>query len=296
MGAMNLLDPLDAAMMLAELLSSPMHEGVVLVLAPPQDAGPGYVDDLYREVLGGKDPIDPRFRRYPHRGVDTGGVWVWRDAETVDMSRHCQRRTVSAGEFWQLIGELAAERLDRSRPLWMSYLIDGFDADRRGRRIAFYIKVHHTVVDGVAGFRMIADTLSTDPNQRSMSPFYADRRAESAPPSPSEGLVYRLVAPLRTLTGAAISSVGLIGQVATGGVSTVLDSLVGHTTVLPFVAPYTRFNGRLGPERAVSAASWPKHRITAIQQAADVTGSDVTTAIVAGVVRRWLLHRGELPR
>ena len=169
---MSPLDPLDAAMLTAELVSNPMHVGAVLILSPPKDAGPDYVDELYREALAGNDPVDPRLRRYPHRGVDTGGIWVWRDRGTVDMSEHCQRRTVSGGrdEFWRLIGELDAERLDRSRPMWMSYLIDGLEDGR----FAFYIKVHHTVIDGVAGFQMIADALSTDPKRRSMPPFYAD--------------------------------------------------------------------------------------------------------------------------
>jgi diacylglycerol O-acyltransferase len=71
---MNPLDRLDAAMMTAELLSSPMHVGAVLILSPPTDAGPDYVDELYREALAGNESIDPRLRRYPHRGVDTGGM------------------------------------------------------------------------------------------------------------------------------------------------------------------------------------------------------------------------------
>ncbi len=290
------LDPLDAAMMAAELVSNPMHAGAVLVLSPPQDAGPDYVDELYREALAGTDSIDPRLRRYPHHGVDTGGMWVWRDMDTVDMSRHCQRRTVSGGsdEFWRLISELDALRLERSGPMWMSYLIDGLDGDRPGGRFAFYLKVHHTVVDGVAGFQMITDALSSDPERRSMPPFYADRRPESAPPS-SSGLVSRLVSPLRSLAGTASSSVGLIGRVVTGEVSTVLDTLVG-TTVLPFGAPYTRLNGRLGPERAVSAGSWGKDRIHAVGQAAGVTGNEVLTTVAAGVLRRWLSDHGELPK
>ena len=89
---MNPMDPLDAAMMTAELVSNPMHVGVVLILSPPEDAGPDYVDELYREALAGNDPIDPRLRRYPHLGADTGGMWVWRDMDPVDMSQHCQRR------------------------------------------------------------------------------------------------------------------------------------------------------------------------------------------------------------
>jgi WS/DGAT/MGAT family acyltransferase len=291
---MNRLDPLDAAMMTGELVSSPMHAGAVLILSPPADGGPDYVEELYREELAGNDPIDPRLRRYPYRGVDTGGIWIWRNADTVDLRQHCQRRTVSGGrnEFWRLIGELDAERLDRSRPMWMSYLIDGLEDGR----FAFYIKVHHTVIDGVAGFKMIAAALSTDAGRRSMAPFYADRRHECAPSSTPTGLLPRLVAPLRSLVGTAASSAGLINHVVTGEVSTIIDSLVGHTTVLPFGAPYTRFNGRLGPERAVAAGSWPKDRIRAVQQAAGVTGNDVVTAVVAGVMRTWLLERGELPR
>jgi diacylglycerol O-acyltransferase / wax synthase len=288
---MSPLDPLDAAMMTAELVSNPMHDGAVLILSPPQDAGPDYVDELHREMLAGNDPIDLRLCRYPHRGVDTGGMWVWRDTGTLDVSQHCQRRTVSPDEFWRLIGELDAERLDRSRPMWMSYLIDGLEDGR----FAFYIKVHHTVIDGVAGFQMITEALSTDPKRRSMPQFYADRRHKSAPPPTSTGLVPRLVAPLRSLVDTAASSVRLIGRVVTGEVSTVVASLVGHTTVLPFGAPYTRLNGRLGPERAVAAASWPKDRINAVQQAAGVTGNDVVTAVVAGVARRWMLDHGELP-
>ena len=97
-------------------------------------------------------------------------------------------------------------------------------------------------------------------------------------------------------SGTTVSSLGLIERVVAGELSTVVDSLVGHTTVLPFGAPYTRFNGRLGPERAVCAGSWAKKRIQAVQRAADVTANDVITAIVAGVMRHWLRDRGELPK
>lgn len=291
---MDPLDPLDAAMMAAELVASPMHVGAVLILSPPPDAGPDYVDALYRDTLAGGDAIDPRLCRHPHRGVDTGGLWVWRHSDDLDLSRHCQRRTVSAdgNDFWRLIGELDAERLDRSRPMWMSYLIDGLD----GGRFAFYIKVHHTVVDGVAGFRMITDALSTDPDRRSMPPFYADRRHDPSPRPAEDGLASRLVAPVRSLVGAATSSLGLIGRTVTGELANVLDALIGHTTVLPFEAPYTRFNGRLGPGRAVAAGSWAKDRIQAVQRAAGATGNDVVTAMVSGALRRWLLAHRELPK
>ena len=77
--------------------------------------------------------------------------------------------------------------------------------------------------------------------------------------------------------------------------SNALASLTTDTIVAPLAAPYTRFNGRLGHERSVAAGSWPKHRIRAVQAAAGVTGNDVVTAVVGGVLRSWLLDHGELP-
>lgn len=293
---MDWLDPLDAAMMTAEVLSRPLNIAAVLILSPPEDAGPGYVDDLHREAVSGRDPVDPRLRRYPHRGMDTGGGWVWREADTVDLNQHCRRSSLPAGagrdELWRLISQLHAEPLARSRPLWMSCLIDGLDDGR----FALYMKVHHTVVDGVAGFQMIADALSTDPNRRSMPHFYA--RHHRQPNIGSAGRGRRLPGPLpivRSLVGAAASGITLAERVVTGEVSDVLASMIGDTTVRTLAAPVTRFNGRLGHDRAVAAGSWPRRRIRAVQDEAGVTGNDVVTAVVAGVLRRWMLDHGELP-
>jgi diacylglycerol O-acyltransferase / wax synthase len=77
-----------------------------------------------------------------------------------------------------LISELHSDPLDWSRPMWMAYVIYGM----AGGRFAFYIKVHHTVVDGVAGLKVIADALTTDPENRSMRPIYATA-PEATPPS-----------------------------------------------------------------------------------------------------------------
>lgn len=59
---MRLLDPLDAAMMIAETLSSPLHVAAVLIMSPPAGSGPGYVDELYRETLTAMHQVDPRLR------------------------------------------------------------------------------------------------------------------------------------------------------------------------------------------------------------------------------------------
>lgn len=297
---MQWLDPLDAAMMTAEVLDRPLNIGAVLILSPPAEAGSSYIDDLHRDALSGRQAPDPRLRRYPHRGVETGGGWVWREADSVDLSHHCQRRSLGpAGrrtDLWRLVSELHAEPLDRSRPLWESYIIDGLNDGR----FALYLKVHHTLVDGVAGLQLIGDALSCEPTRRSMPHLFASRpqeREESQGQTRHEDVTVRAPgAVFRRLLGTAAADVALAGRVVTGEVSDVLASLFGDTTVAPLAAPCTRFNGRLGRQLGVTGATWPKARIRAVKEQAGVTANDVVTAVVAGVLRRWLLDRRELPR
>ena len=290
---MDLLEPLDAAMITAEVLSEPLHTAAVLILRPPADAAPGYVDELYRSALTDTAQLDPRFRRHPHAGLDTAGLWVWR-TDTVEVSEHLQRRTLPAGAdrdaLWRLISELHSEPLQRSRPMWMAYVIDGL-ADGR---FAFYIKVHHTVVDGVAGLAMIADALTTDPDKRSMRPMYAHRPCAGGG-APSGGKLPTPISLARTALGGFTSGIAMARQLLVGEISTLANSFGSGVAALPLSAPYTRFNGRVGSERVFAGATWPKSRIRAVQRAAGVTGNDVLTAIVAGVLREWLLARGELP-
>lgn len=294
--ATTMLDPLDAAMMTAESLSNPLHVAAVLIMSPPADADAGYIDQLYRVMLVASDSLDPRLRRYPHRDLGTGGVWVWKHAEHVDVGEHCRLETLPAGSgmtaLWQLISELHGQPLDRSRPMWMCYLIAGLDDGR----FALYVKIHHTVVDGVAGLQMIAGGLSTDPGMRSMPPFFATHRDRLPEGSahPDFGLPDPIRA-VRELVAAAASGATTVERIVSGEVATVVRELTSDTTVAALSAPYTRFNGRLSRERAVVAGSWSRTRIRTIQNKAGVTGNDVVVAVVSGVLRNWLLDHHELP-
>lgn len=296
-------------MLAGEKFGSAMHVGVLLILTPPPEADlDDYVDSLYRDSLIADQQVDPRLRRHPHRGADTAGIWAWQEVEEIDLRDHVHRVTLTPGsgpaDLWELVSELHGGRLDMSVPLWTSYLIDGLPDGR----FALYIKIHHTVIDGVGGLRMISDSLSTDPDRRNLPPFYADKgtsRAEkkttkdvakAQPPGGEKRL--KLPSPfaaVRAVADAAAAGLDLTRRVASAELANVIGALVTDSVVPPFDAPNTRFNAKLGPKRAAAGTSLDRERIRAVQDAAGVTGNDVVTALIAAALRAWLLERDQLP-
>jgi len=291
---MDALAALDSLMLAGEKLGSPMHVGIVLIFTPPSDAGPDYLDELHRDSLLGDYDIDPRLRRHPHQGLDTGGLWVWREAAEVDLRKHMRRTTLPAGsglpQLWELVSTLHSERLEMSAPLWSSCLIDGLTDGR----FALYVKVHHIVIDGVGGLKMISDSLSPDPGRRRMPPFYVDHTHTHT----EQHAKWRLPNPLaavRAVADAAAAGIDLTRRVAAAEIANIAGSLRSDAVVAPLEAPHTRFNAKLGPRRTATGTAVSRERIHALQQAAGVTGNDVITAVIAGAVRAWLQARGELP-
>lgn len=295
---MDALETLDSLMLAGEKFGSAMHVGVVLVLSPPVGVDPkDYVDRLYRDSLLTEQRVDARLRRHPHRGAETGGVWVWREVAEIDLRNHVHRVTLTPGsgpaDLWEMVSELHGGRLDTSVPMWTSYLIDGLP----NGRFALYIKIHHTIIDGVAGLQMISESLTNDPNRRWMPPFYADKESgEQKPTHRARRLsLPNPFAAARAVADAAAAGLDLTRRVAAAELANIIGSMVSDAVVPPFDAPQTRFNAKLGPRRAAAGTTLPRERIRAVQEAAGVTGNDVTTALIAGALRSWLLERDQLP-
>ncbi|NOQ00117.1 MULTISPECIES: wax ester/triacylglycerol synthase family O-acyltransferase [Mycolicibacterium] len=291
---MDWLNPLDAAMVTAEV-SSPLNIGAVLIVSPPARTGAHYVEHLYHASLTPRDPLHPWLTRYPHRGARSGGAWVWRQCDAVDLSQHYTYTTLPPGsdrqQLWQLISQLHAQPLDRTRPMWMSYVIDGLPDGR----FAFYIKVHHSVIDGVAGFQAIAEALSADPHLRQMPAFHAHRSAGGTRRQTRHGRWPTPWSAVRSLAGGTADTVAVAQRATAAQVSNLVAAQVTDTTVAPLAAPHMAFNGRLGAHRTVAGANWPRPRIRTVQHKAAATANDVMTAIVAGALRDWLAEHGQLP-
>lgn len=291
---MQLMDPLDAVLLTAEQLGNPMHVAALLLLTPPADAPPDYVETLYDEAVASAAEVDPRLLRRPHRGLDTGGLWGWQSLENIDVGDHLRRHTLTTGtreELWEHVSGVHETPLPRDRPLWEAVLVDGL-ADGR---FAFYVKVHHALVDGITGFRMIEDSLSPDPGARGMEPFFALRSQPRVTTSRGRGFPN----PLRLAGSAARTATGAAGlglRIAEAQLGNVRQGLTSDTTVLPFRAPRTRLNGPLTAARTFASGAWERDRLRRVQAAAgDVTSNDVITAMIAGALRSWLREHDELP-
>ncbi|MBH0118186.1 WS/DGAT/MGAT family O-acyltransferase [Rhodococcus sp. NPDC003382] len=283
----------DSIFLFAETREHPMHVGSVQLFTPPADAGPDYVADLYARMIGVTD-IDPLFRRRPGDPVSTlGHVW-WSEDRDVDLEYHVRHSALPAPgrfrELFALVSRLHGTLLDRHRPLWEMYLIEGLE----GGRFAWYSKIHHSLVDGVSALRLLQRTLSPDPDlAEPIAPWHLPRpdRAGSDGAAPSGSLLGTagaLLGTARSLAGDvadAVPAAVRIGRLAVGP----------RKVALPYEAPRTMFNVPIGGARRFAAQSWDRERLARVRRAADVSGNDVVLAMCAGALRAYLLEHDALP-
>jgi diacylglycerol O-acyltransferase len=217
---------------------------------------------------------------------------VWVDDEHFDLSRHLHRIGLPSpggrGELAEVCGQIASVLLDRSRPLWEMWVIEGIDGTdpHEGGPLAMMIKVHHAVVDGVSATNLLYKLCSPAP--------------DAPPPDPEEGpggasgveiaaggLLRFLTRPLRLV------------KVLPAAVSTIVDTVnrarSGVAMAAPFVAPRTVFNADVTGQRSIAMAQLDFDDVVRVKKRFDVKINDVVLALCAGAMRDFLRQRDELP-
>jgi diacylglycerol O-acyltransferase len=155
------MNPQDAAFFLIEQRRQPMHVAALQIFRPPVGAGEDFVQRLYQS-----------WRKHPQaqrplnlRPVNPLGRWGWEVDQEFDVDYHLRHlalpRPGRIRELLVLVSQLHSTLLDRNRPPWEAYLIEGL-ADGR---FALYFKMHHGLVDGVTGIRMVTSALATSPKK-----------------------------------------------------------------------------------------------------------------------------------
>jgi len=276
------MSPLDSVFLLTETREHPMHVGGLMLLEPPEGSGPEFVGEIYRSLLGARD-LQPAFRKRPASLFGGISSVRWAFDDDVDLEYHVRRSALPVPgrvrDLLELTSRLHGSLLDRHRPLWEAHVVEGL-ADGR---FAVYVKIHHSLIDGVSLLRLMRRTLSTDPRESELrTPWSVRPHSRPRPDSPS---------PLSELTS-------MVKGVAALGPSTVKlarAALLEQQLTLPFEAPRTMLNVKIGGARRCAAQSWPVERVIAVKRAAGVTLNDVVLAMCAGALRAYLDEQNALP-
>ena len=259
-----------------------MHVGALQLFKPPDGAGPEFVREAYDAMLECAD-VQPMFRKHP---AFLGGITnvAWSFDKEVELDYHLRQsalpRPGRVRELLELTSRLHGSLLDRHRPLWEAHLVEGLEDGR----YAVYIKFHHSLLDGVSGLRLLQRAFTPDPNDREVRvPWNLEpRQSKNSEPGPSA---------LRQ----ARDTVGSIVGLAPSTLSLARSALLEQQLTLPFRAPRTMFNVRIGGARRIAGQSWALDRIRRVKSAAGVTVNDVVLAMSGGALRAYLREQDALP-
>jgi WS/DGAT/MGAT family acyltransferase len=281
------LGPLESSFLYLEEATTPMHVGGVLVLETP----PGGLDAL-ASLVAARLPLVPRYRQ---RVAEVPGHLadpVWVDDQDFDLGYHLRRsglpRPGTEAQLLDLVSRLASRPLDRNRPLWEAYLIEGLS----GGRVAVMTKTHPALVDGLSAIDIGQVLLDVDPEATAPEP---DDWRPGRAPSGAELVLQAVDEYVRrpsTAVGAARAAVADLRSTAVrvGGVAGGLLRAV-RSTVLP--APHSPLNAPVGRQRRVAVARAALDDLRQVRKVHGGTVNDVLLTVVTGALREWLLSRGE---
>jgi diacylglycerol O-acyltransferase len=290
-GGMQRLSGLDASFLYLETPKQPLHVCSIVELDTSTMPG-GYTFDRFRDALSLRIKAMPEFREKLADSRFNIDHPVWVDDKDFDIDRHLHRIGLPGPggrrELAEICGHIASLPLDRSRPLWEKWVIEnvaGTDPHQGGRLVVM-TKVHHAGVDGVTGANLMSKLCSTEPDAPPPDPVDGPGDASSLEIAVT-GAVRFATRPLKLVNALPVT------------VSTVVDTVKrarsGLTMAAPFGAPKTAFNTNVTAHRNVAFAQLDLEDIKAVKNHFGVKVNDVVMALVSGVLRRFLLDRGELP-
>ncbi|WP_422747868.1 wax ester/triacylglycerol synthase family O-acyltransferase [Mycobacterium sp. WMMD1722] len=245
----------------------------------------------YREVesaIGERVLRVPRLRQVVHRHPLDLTAPEWADDPAIDLAHHIHRAALphpgDDAAVFRFVAEAMEARLDRDRPLWQCWIIEGLAENRW----AVLMKVHHCIADGIATMHLLAGLADGGEGHT-----YVDRIQGAHPTSRTGGESHTasLWNPLRWINTAwgTASAVTKTVAVTAEGALEIVDGLVRAGTGSPLVGPVSTL-------RRYSAVEVPLADVAAIGDAFGVTVNDVALAAITDSFRAALLRRGQQPR
>ena len=283
---MDRLKSLDAEFLNLEDGTAHMHIAGACVFDDPAPSR----DELIG-LIAGKLHLIPRYRQRVRSVPFELGRPVWVDDPHFDIGYHVRRTALPApggdAEFCALMGRLMSLPLDRDRPLWEAWLVEGLEGDRW----ALIFKVHHCMVDGIAGVQLLTVLLDAAPTTEVAEPEPWSPRSE--PPGVLKvadawvGLAGDVTAEVLRLARAVTHPTRAIESARTAVLG--MGRFVGNLGATPHVST----EGTIGAHRTWAHSSAELSHVKVIRNAFGGTVNDVVLAAVSGGFRDLLLARGD---
>lgn len=288
---MQRLSGLDASFLYLETPAQPLHVCSVLEIDTSTIPG-GYSFERLRDALSLRITAMPEFREKLGDNRFNLDHPVWVEDKDFDVDRHLHRIGLPAPggrlELGEICGHIASLTLDRSRPLWEMWVIEnvGGTDPYDGGRLAVLTKVHHSGVDGVTGANLMSQLCTTEADAPAPEPVKGVGGGSDLEIAVSGAFKFA-IRPLQLFN--------VLPSTLTTVVDTVRRARNGLTMAAPFRAPTTRFNDTVTGRRNVAFAQLDLEDIKTVKNHFGVKVNDVVMALVAGVLRKFLLDRDELP-
>lgn len=287
------LSPLDGVFLELEEADDAAHmqTGWALIADPPANGERPSVERLRDQVRERIEETSLLRRRLSMPRVGQLSLPVWLPDPDFDVGQLIRRASLpepgGEEELLDWLSDHFSHRLDRTRPLWETTVLEGLE----GGRWALVCKVHQCLVDGISGASLVAALLDAEPE-------------------PEDGVVTlaALVSWFReeAKRGALMRSRGVVGEAVSGGV----DAAV-HPPKVPEIlsqsremaealareemapAPHTSLNDSIGSSRRLGGVGVPLENVKRVKRELGGTVNDVVLAMIAGGLRRLFEHRGE---
>ncbi|AZG45693.1 WS/DGAT/MGAT family O-acyltransferase [Gordonia insulae] len=286
---MQRLSGLDASFLYLETRSQLMHV-IGLIEIDPSTMPGGYSFPKLRDELERRISALPNFRRKLDNSVLNIDHPVWIEDDDFDIERHVHRVGVPAPgsvlELTELCAHLAGQTLDRGKPLWELWVIEGL-ADGK---VAAMLRMHHAGVDGVTSADLLAQLCTMTPEapdldvEKIHQTAGGSSRTTMAVTGAVNYFVQRPIAMAKLIPGTVGVPVGWLRRTRS---NTAMPA--------PFRAPRTRFNAPITPHRSLALTQLSLDDIKRVKNRFGVKINDVILAITGGAMRSYLEEHGELP-
>jgi WS/DGAT/MGAT family acyltransferase len=284
------LTSIDASFLHQEGPSSHMHIGGVLTFAGPPPPFEDFLDHIRSRLH-----LVPRYRQKLAMPPLESGHPVWVDDPNFNLEFHVRHTALpkpgSEEQFLRMAARIHSQPLDRSKPLWENWLVEGLEG---GRRFGLISKTHHALVDGIAGVDLATVLFDAEPEPPSIS-----TELEPWQPNREPSAAELVLAGVRGMVGAAAGLAARGVAMATSGPGETLtrlrDTLEGVGEIAWAAlnpAPETPLNVEIGPHRRYLVLRQRLDDYKLVKNALGGTVNDVVLTVVSGALARWLRSRG----